>query len=320
MKYLLIGDPQTKEVATAGSNKNDVQLSGLFLWQRAFDENGSSGITELLWRKEDLENFDVVHINYTPSNIQLPTVVRDQLGTSSSTKLVINMDLDVARFSASWAYNSINMANEMKMADHLFHVEPRGAELLGHLLDKEISVNPHPVDVSRLYDHIRNEREPMIGTIFHRYTGDTLTQYIAQRNVDLRRVLFGYIKTKQRYVANSGMYDQVIPYTTFKDHITEISKSAIGCDLFNGFAYGRAPIEFAGLSIPAVVSNTIGAADLLYPYTSVDPFDVIGAEKLFKRLISDSDFADLVIKTAHDGCSFYSLKSSYHRFMQMLED
>lgn len=320
MKYLLIGDPKGREMANKGAGSNEVQLSGLYLWQRAFNENGGTGVIDTFWRKEDLEDFDIVHINYTPSNVQLPTVVREQLGKDSSTKIVINMDLDVARLSPNWSYQLTNMVNEMRMADHLFHVEPKGAEILSHLIEKPISVNPHPVDVTRLYDYIKDEREPMIATIYHRYTADTLTQYIAQKNIPLRRVLFGYNAGKHHYVANQGMYDQVMQYTHFKEHIEEISKASMGCDLFNGYAFGRVPIEFAGLGIPAVVSNTIGASDLLFPYTSVNPFDVISAEALFKRLMDDAEFSDLVIKTAHEGCGNYSLKNSYHRFMQMLED
>lgn len=320
MKYLLIGDPRGREMASAGAGSDDIQLSGLYLWARAFGEFGTTGDIDTFWRKEDLEDYDIVHINYTPSNIQLPTVVRNELGNSSSTKMVMNMDLDVSRLSPNWSYYLTNMTNEMRMADHLFHVEPKGAEILGHMIDRPFTVNPHPVDVTRLYDHIKDEREPIIATIYHRYTADTLTQYIAQKNINIRKVLFGYNAGKHHYVANQGMYDQIIPYSGFKGYIEEVSKAAIGCDLFNGYAFGRVPIEFAGLGIPAVVSNMIGASSLLFPYTSVDPFDVKGAEKLFKRLISDIDFSDLVIKTAHEGCGNYSLKNSHQRFMQMLED
>ncbi|TFG97074.1 hypothetical protein E4H12_09505 [Candidatus Thorarchaeota archaeon] len=307
-------------MANKGTNVDDIELSGLYLWQKAFAEYGDGGVIDTLWRGEDLEDYDIIHINYTPSNIQLPTVVRQELGNSSSTKMVINMDLDVARLSPNWAYHLTNMVNEMRMADNLFHVEPEGAKILGHLLDKKVTVNPHPVDVTRLYDYIRNEREPMIGTIYHRYTADTLTQYIAQKDIALRKVLFGYNAGKHHYVANQGMYDDIIPYTNFKDYIGEISKSFIGCDLFNGFAFGRVPIEFAALGIPAVVSNTIGAAKRLFPYTSVDPFDVVGAGKIFERLTTDPDFADKVILHAHSNCGYYSLQSAHARFMEMIEN
>jgi hypothetical protein len=317
LSYILIGDSRGTELM----NKTDqLQLSGLYLWSTAFSRFGKSGTIEPFWRKEDLEDFDIVHINYTPSNIQLPTVIRDELGSSSSTKVVMNIDLDVSQMSPSWAYYTNAMVKELKMADVIFHVEPKGAEILSHLLDREVRVCPHPVDVSCLYDSIKAEREPMIATIFHRYTGCTLIQYIAQRNIPLRRVLMGYTPIgKVGAVANAGMYDQILPYMSFQEHVEEVSKAAVGCDMYSGYSYGRAAIEFAALCIPSVVSDTI-AASHLFPETTVHPFDTKGAEERFRRLISDEDFANSVIKTAHDGCSYYSLQNSYARFIEIMED
>jgi len=111
MKYLLIGDPKGKETANKGASSDDIQLSGLYLWQQTFNENGGTGVINTLWRKEDLEDYDVVHVNYTPSNIQAPTIIRQELGNSSSTKLVLNMDLDIARLSPTWSYHLTNMVN-----------------------------------------------------------------------------------------------------------------------------------------------------------------------------------------------------------------
>lgn len=316
LSYILIGDSRGRELANKG---NDLQLSGLYLWSTAFERFGNGGVIDTFWRKDDLEDFEVVHCNYTPSNIQLPTVIRDELGSSSSTKLVMNVDLDVLQMSPSWAYYTNAMVKELKIADCVFHVEKIGAEVLSHLLDREVKVCPHPVDVSALYDYIKKEREPMIATLFHRYTGSTLAQYIAQRNIPLRRVLFGYTPIgKQAAVANAGMYDQILPYMTFQEHVNEVSKSAIGCDLYHGYTYGRGVVEMAGLCIPSVVSNTIEASRL-FPETTVHPFDTRGAEEKFKKLVSDADFADEVIKTAHAGCGYYSLENSYSRFMDMLE-
>jgi len=246
-------------------------------------------------------------------------VIREELGNSSSTKIVMNVDLDISQMSASWAYHTPNMVRELKIADTVFHVEPKGAEILSHLLDREVKINPHPIDVSTMYDYIKKEREPLIATLFHRYTGSTLIQYIAQRNIPLRRALFGYTPIgKQAAVANAGMFDQILMYMSFPEYIEEMSKAVMGCDLYSGYSYGRATIEMAALGIPAVVSNTI-AASHLFPETSVHPFDTKGAEEKFKKIISDADFADEVIKTAHTGCSIYSLKNSYDRFIEILE-
>jgi len=315
LSYILIGDPKGKELAN-GTNK--LQLSGLYLWSSVFEQFGKSGTMDTLWRKEDLEDFDVVHINYTPSNLQLPELIKEELGNSSSTKIVMNVDLDVSIISQNWAYYTQVLTRGLKVVDKIFHVEPKGAQILSHLIDKEVEVCPHPVDVSMLYDHIKKEREPMVGVLFHRYTPDTLIPYIALRGIPLRRVLFGYIASKPQTVANAGMYDNIMLYTNFQEHIEEFSKSGLGCDLYSGYSYGRATIEMAALGIPAVVSNTI-AASSLFPETSVHPFDTKGAEEKFKKLISDEEFVNTVIETAHKGCGYYSLKSSYNRFIQMLE-
>ncbi len=314
--YILIGDPRGKELANKGDN---LRLSGLYLWSTAFEQFGKAGTIDTFWRKEDLEDYNTVHINYTPSNLQLPEILRDEIGNSSSTKIVINVDLDVSLMSQNWAYYTPIMVKGLKTADVIFHVEPKGAEILSHLLDREVKVCPHPVDVSALYDYIKKEREPMAGVMFHRYTPNTLIPYIALRNIPLRRVLFGYQASKQPTVANAGMYDQIMLYTTFQEHVEEFSKSVLGCDLYQGYSYGRAAIEMAALCIPSVVSNTI-AASHLFPETTVHPFDTKGAEEKFKRLAIEDGFADDVIKTAHDGCGIYSLKNSYSRFLKMIED
>lgn len=315
LSYILIGDPRGKEMANKG---NDLQLSGLYLWSTAFERFGKAGTIDTFWREQDLENFDICHVNYTPSNLQLPEIIRDELGKSSSTKLVINVDLDISIMSPNWAYYTPAMVKGLQAADVVFHVEPRGAEVLSHLLNREVRVCPHPVDVSSLYDHIKKEREPVAGVMYHRYTPSTMIPYIALRSIPLRRVLFGYQAGKQPTVANAGMYDQIMMYTSFQDHVEEFSRSVIGCDLYQGYSYGRAAVEMAALCVPSVVSNTI-AASHLFPETSVHPFDTHGAEEKFKRLTSDDDFANEVIKTANAGCSAYSLKNSYKRFLEVLQ-
>lgn len=314
MKYLLLGNSSAFKDAN-GPNSQKIQLSGLYQWANVF-----KGDIEPYWRIEDLEKYDIVHINYTPSNIQLPTVIKDAL-KDSSTKIVLNVDLDVALWSRNWAPHIINMVHEIKLADIVFHVEPVGQSLVHKLTNKPVHLCPHPVDVNGLYDYILplENREDMIGTIFHRYTGETMTQYLSQKDIPLRRVLFGIHEHETKLAAKQIMYDQFISQMTFPEYIKEIAKSRMGCDLYDGFSYGRAPIEFAALGIPSVVSNRIGSS-WLFPYTIIDPFNVQKASELYTKLLTNADFADKVISTAHEKCSYYSLKNSYDRFKLMIED
>ena len=315
--YILIGDDRGRNIAR---KQGRLMLAGLYQWSSAFDRYGKCGTVDTLWRKDDLEKYSIVHVNYTPSNIQLPTVVREELGTSSSTKLVVNVDIDVRYWGANWSYSITEFIRELRLADCVFHVEPHGADMLSHLLDRRVHVCPHPVDVSGLYDYIDKEREPMVATVFHRYTADILPSYIAQKNLPLRRVLFGYTPVgKQSAVANAGMFDQILPYQDYEAHIGELKKAAFGCDLYAGYSYGRAVVEFAALGIPAVVSSTIAASRRLFPYTTVDPFDTRTAERRFEELLQNDDMCDDVISTAHSACKYYSLENSYSRFVEMIE-
>jgi len=317
LNYCLIGDNVGQNVVDASND--GLQLSGLYLWSQAFNLHGSSGRIDAIWRKEDLEDYDIIHVNYTPSNNQLPAVIKEELGTDSSTKLVVNVDLDIKYWGQNWAYNLHNFKTDLEAADVLFHVEPKGGELINQLFGLSVHTNPHPVDVRNLYDHMRSVKEPVIGTIFHRYAPNTLLPYAAQKNIPLRRVLFGFQPTgKHGIVANAGMFDQILKYQHFKEYAIELAKCAIGFDLYDGYSYGRATIEMAGLGVPAVVSNTVHASHL-FPMTSVDPYDTKGAEKILQKLSTDTEFCNEVILEAHEGCKMYSLENSYKRFIEMVE-
>ncbi|MDD5614967.1 MAG: hypothetical protein PHH85_02060 [Candidatus Methanoperedens sp.] len=318
--YILIGDDRGRNHLDSSPENSTLQLSGLYQWANAFKRCGKGGTIEPFWRKEDLEDYDIVHINMTPSNLQHISVIRNELGESSSTKIICNIDLDVTHWSVNFSYYMTALVKELEKADVLFHVESTGANVLSHIVDRNVYVCPHPVDVSSIYDYIIKYREPMAGVIFHRYTGESMTPYIALRNIPLRRVLFGYTPIgKQAAVSNAGMYDDILPYQDFKSNISEMAKMFLGCDLYQGYSYGRAVVEFAALEVPIVASNTIGAARYLFPETAVNPFDTKDAEDKFKRIISDPDFADSVIRTAAERCSLYSLENRYKAFCGMIE-
>ncbi|MBW2077893.1 MAG: methyltransferase domain-containing protein [Deltaproteobacteria bacterium] len=312
LSYCLIGDPQAIDGV---KNHGGVVLSGLWQWGLAFDEHGNKGDVRLLRRKEDLEEYDIIHINMTAGNLALPSMVRDEIGNNSDTKLIVNVDFDVMQWGANWQYPTL-LTQALNCADLVFHVESTGASVLEHVLERKVHTLPHPVDVDGIDMYKKTEREPTIATMWHRYIPDATLPYFAQKDIPLYRVLLGYTGK----VPTLAMYDFVYKPRGFIDTIKTMASATFGCDLYPGRTYGRAVVEFAALAVPCVCSNTIDAARRCFPSLTVDPFDVAGAHKLFTDLIGDPDRIGEVYRYAYEAAGYYSQKNSYARMVEAIEE
>ena len=313
LSYCLIGDP----VAVQGiKNSDDVVLSGLWQWHIAFDKYGSRGDVELLRRKDELEEFDIIHVNMTGGNFALLNMIRDELGNSSDTKIVTNIDFDVGNWGRNFIYPTM-LEKVLQCADMVFHVESHGASVLEHVLKRPVPVLPHPVDVDGIDECKKVDREPMIAVIHHRYYPDATTPYWACRDLPLNLVLMGHLKGN---VPTLSMYDQTIPHAPFKTMIENMSKAKFGLDLFHGYNYGRTVVEFAALAVPCVCSTTIDAGHRLFPDLVVDTFDVKKVHELFMDLLKNDDKYIDVFTQAYEKASFYSQQNCYNRFVDALEE
>lgn len=312
LSYCLIGDPQ----AIAGvRDSDDVTLSGLWQWSLAFDKFGKEGDVRLLRRKEDIEEYDVVHINMTSGNLPLPQMIRDEIGDNSDTKLVVNVDFDVMQWGASWIYPTL-LTKAIDCADMIFHVESTGASILEHVLDRKVHTLTHPVDVDGLDKYKKTDREPTIVTMWHRYIPDATIPYFAQKDIDLYRVLLGYTGN----VPTLSMYDFVYQRRNYVPTIETISAAKFGCDLYPGRTFGRSIVEFAALAVPCVCSNTIESSRRCFPELVIDPFDVKKAHNIFTSLIDDDEKYVAAYEYAYEAAGYYSQKNCYARFVNALEN
>lgn len=311
LSYCLVGDPVAAENS---SQISDVVRSGLWQWHLAFDKYGNKGEVRLLRRKEELEEYDIIHINMTGGNLSLPQMVRDQLGDSSDTKLVVNVDFDVMQWGANWQYPTLLM-QAIDCADMLFHVESTGSKTLAHVLDREVYTLPHPVDVVGLDAHKKTKREPTIATMWHRYIPDCIHPYFSQSGIPLYRILLGY----REKMPTLSMYDFVYRPLPFIDGIDIMSRATFGCDLYPGRSYGRTVVEFAAMAVPCVCSNTIEASRRCFPDLAVDPFDVTAAHQLFQTLINDDEKLVDIYRSAYNASGYYSQENCYKRFVESLE-
>jgi len=313
LSYVLIGDP----MAVAGTKtKKEPLLSGLWQWHLAFHKYGKKGDVRLIRRREELEEYDCVHVNMTGGNFALLHQIRDELGTSSDTKLITNIDFDVGAWGRNWPYPTL-LEKALQCADLVFHVESRGASVLEYVLKRKVYCLPHPVDVHGLDAYKKINRDPYVLNIYHRYYPDITTGYWCIRDLPLYSVLLGYAES---HVPALPMYDRYFGHIPFLNAIEIMSRAKFGLDLFHGYNYGRVVVEFAALAVPCVCSETIDACHRLFPDLVVNPFDVKKANELFWKMIKDDDFYQDVFKRAYYAADYYSQKACYERMVQALED
>jgi ubiquinone/menaquinone biosynthesis C-methylase UbiE/glycosyltransferase involved in cell wall biosynthesis len=310
--YALVGDPTAFE---GTKTKKAPLLSGLWLWHRAFDEYGKRGDVRLIRRKEDIEEYDLLHINMTGGNLALPQMYREVLGNSSSTKIVVNVDFDVGSWGKDWPYPTI-LEKQLQCADIIFHVESKGAAALEYALKRPVHVLPHPVDVVGLDNYKKMDREPYIVNIHHRYEQDITLPYWAIRDLPLYSVLLGYSKGT---VPSLPMYDQKYNHLPFLDGIDIMSRAVFGLDLFHRYNYGRVVVEFAALAVPCVCSDTIDASHRCFPDLTVNPYDIKRVNELLKKLLDDDEYCEEIYKKAYEAAGYYSQEACYKRMVAVLE-
>lgn len=315
LSYCMLGDSMAVAGIEQYTNKGVPMLSGLWQWHLAFDKHGKKGEVRLIRRKEELEDYDVVHVNMTAGNFGLPHMIRDQLGESSSTKLISNIDFEVG----AWGQltHPTMLEKVMQCADMVFHVETRGADVLTNVLDRPVPALPHPVDVDGIDRYKKTDREPYIANVYHRYYPDITIPYWVIRDLPLYSMLLGYGNGK---VPSLPMYDQVFGHIPFVNMLENMSKAKFGIDLFHGYNYGRTVVEFAALAIPCVCSETIDAAHRCFPDLVVNPFDVKKAHDLFTELIDDDEKYIDVFTRAYEAAGYYSQKNCYDRMVEALEE
>lgn len=314
LSYCLCGDKKAEERWPVFKSEG-LSLSGLWLWAKVFNEFGKKGDIRVIKRKHELEDYDIIGLNLTPGNFGLVDPIREELGNSSSTKLVVNIDFEIDNWGTIWMVPTI-LEHVLGNADLLFHVEPVGANVLEHALQRKVHTLPHPVDLKGLDGIKQIDRDPTIVTLYHRHTPDITTPYFAQRFIPLNRVLLGYIGGK---VPASSLYDLALPYMPFNEAMLVMSKAMIGYHVHNGYTCGRGVIENAALMVPCICSDTIEAGRRLFPELTCNPYDVKKQHELMMMLLHNDEMVDGIVRYAWTEAAHYSFENSYKRMVDALE-
>ena len=300
---------------------------GLFQWVEAFNRYGKFGKMNANIKKDNLEESDVIHVNVTPTNISYLAALREELGISSSTMLIANVDFGILMWSG---IDPLVLRSMLSKADMVFHVESTGANRLERLLGRKVYTIPHPVNVEDIKAGAvtgeNNERSPVISCQYHRYADTWVDYYYGLVNIrkdypEISTVLMNYVAPeKGPRVPCICMFNELLSTMPYPEYMEILRKVLINVDVTFDYTYGRGIVEAAALKIPTVGSSTIEAQRVMLPELAITPGKDDEMEAAIQDLLENDEYREKMAQQAYENCEIYSLKSSYDKMATVLEE
>ncbi len=239
------------------------------------------------------------------------------------TKIVVNQDHAPELWDQNFPFIT-EVRRALSDADYIFATSPCAKNLLDLLMEgkKKIHLIPHPCEthvLKKIDSFIRSEH---LLFFWHRYDHPLIVPWLVTKNLGISVSLVGYLQDQDpnfKITMNVPNW-RIIPYLHFPDFIKLMKEATLGYDPFNSYSYGRIPCDAACLRLPIVCSSFNYSAKILYPFTSVNPYDAKRSRELLKKLLKDEKFRERVIDYAYEHVEFFSHKASKERFLAMIEN
>ena len=317
LSYMLYSGKMSDDVYT--------MVPGLFQWSVAFEKFGKGGALSADIHRHSLENYDVVHVNYTPRNDSYIAAIRNALGEKSDTKIIANVDYAVGMWNSMDPHT---MKAMLEKADMIFHVEPVGAGRIRNLVKEEMKKKvftiPHPVNTVEIQKMASEDREPVIACQYHRYL-DSWQDYwwglkeIRETYKDHKVILMNYTAPEKRgKVPIVCMFDEVVGRMKYFEYIKLLSHVEINIDITPDYTYGRGVVDAAALGIPTIGSKTISAEQILFGDLIVESGRDSDIKHKCINLLEDNRYYEQVANRAMKRCNFYSLENSHDRMVDAI--
>ena len=291
----------------------ELSRTGLYQWINVF-----RGEIKLPRDVEDFNKYDIIQVNMSGQDVHLIGNIREALKDNKKTKLVVNNDYTTEMWQQAFEYPSL-MKRELKNADMIVGTEYFQSTALSELSGRRVFIVPHPADVKRLKSLTPIPKKNIISTIWRRYDKFSLIPSLCVRNQGLTTQLIGYDKDLDpKSFATTTHYDYVYQGTNYMDFCNQLQESKIVFDPFTWHSYSRSTVDTAALGVAVVGSNRVQSAQVCYPYTCCDPYDVHKARLLIRKLIDDKEFYDLVVKTALERVEMYNHSNSKEKYLMSL--
>ena len=115
-------------------------------------------------------------------------------------------------------------------------------------------------------------------------------------------------------------FDSIMPYMGVEPWYDHLSRFAVALDLYTVNSIGRFGIDCAGVGVPCVASDLQDSANLLWPFTRVDPFEPEKPIAFVEKLLNNQDFYSHTLKVADKNLPYFGFEKSRERMMALLED
>lgn len=296
-----------------------IMHSGLTQWGKAF--KGNYNVPDA----EELDNYDVVHINYTPSNVGKLRYLK-KLIDGRNVKIVVNIDHAIDLWGAN-GFTEINqMYDELQLADHIFCVESTMAESVGKLLGRIVYRIPHPTDTEMLRRNflINKEEKEKAGDLavtvfFHAYDKNWLlvsNLLNKMKKEDDRIIALAIGATEGMPAFFRNTFDMIYNRIDFKTTMNLVARSDVVIDTAVTHSYGRVPIEAACLGVPCVTHEFVESGAILFPQLNVDIYNVNDTFEAIYRAADLVESGSQVYKVNPD--LVYSYDATAEKFLSMI--
>lgn len=310
MKYCFV----TRGVSFFPESLEPFQRSGLWQWRHAFDGD-TRFWADLQKRKEQLLDYDIIHINAIADDIGLATEIEPFL-KGSKTKLAINMDISINYFDKHMHLR--DFVSDLHAADLVFGVEPTQVNLMNYLMYITQRKKPgyaaliaHPVNTSMLMDKVfveYDKRYNILACQYHKYDGhyEIPRMLMVSLPDDYIGAMMGYIGT----INNADMADIIMPYNNWEKYIYFLARCKVGLEYRTHKAASRFVMEAGALGIPVVTTNDSHMGRLIFPEICHDVGDFVAIRSSIERLIKDEDYRLELARKGIDKLEPYNLKNS----------
>lgn len=293
---------------------NQPMMTGCYQWIRAFKGDAIN-----YHSLEDPEKYDVIMVNGDGQDVRLIPELHHRL-RGSSTKIVLNSDYSTEMINEGFSL-WVDLRNAINLADHVFTTTPTSQAAFTPFTDKPIWLSPHPCETHILKHFASSIENDWCIIYYHRYANETFIPYAALHKLGMKFGLIGYQPEHDQFSRRTlSDYPVILRSIDFMNFMKIIKEARYGLMVGPSYTWARNVCDSAALNRPMVASKNFYAAQICYPLTLVDPYNITEIRNMLTKLRDNDGFYDEVCSIAQYNVEHFGHEACRQRFMAMIEE